>query len=984
MTGAFSDRYAIERELGHGGMATVYLATDLKLHRQVALKMLRPELAASIGNERFLREIEIAARLSHPNILTLHDSGEAQGRLYYAMPYVEGESLRQKLDREGQLPVAEVITIIKAVAGALTYAHQLGIVHRDIKPENILLAKNSVEGGTIHALVADFGIARALDAAGGERLTETGLALGTPSYMSPEQAAAGSRLDGRSDIYSLGCVAYEMLAGEPPFTGPTPQAIIAKRFSEPVPHLRTMRDVSEAIEQAVTKALARSPADRFTTAAQFAGALEAHAGDQLSETRPTATGVRGRRLTWVGLAILAGGATLGAVLWRSRGSSEHVLDPNLIAVAPFDVVDPSLRLWREGLMDVLSRSLDGAGALRTVSPATFIRHWRGRADPTSARALGQRSGAGLVVFGTVLRGSRDSVRLRATVLDLVSGPPVAEVEVQGDASRMDRLTDSLAVTLLRGLGHTRPVGAVRNSPLGASSLPALKAYLQGEQLYRRGMWDSALAGYDRAIALDSTFALAYRRMAIVLWWDPETSKDYKGWDDYALHAAALNRGLAPRDSLLITAGSLMAILDPAADTAFFHHNRQLSATLEDASRRYPGDPEVWYLLGEYRFHFGNSSAVEILKPFDRAIQLDSTFGPAYEHTLSLAISAGRPDLARRYAAEYLKLGSTDANAASFRLEGMLLDSDQAQSTEVDRLIDTMSAVPLWNATLYLNRWPDSAETAVRLARSLSSGRRSFRGAPFFVADSLVRRLVLALTLAYRGHVREAYRLGREAYQAGGISRADGWLNPFIDLALIGLVSPDTVAAVLRRPLETGDFWPPRFGQGVALPWWSATYDSLSLTRFARRADSAARTVGNPVARSYARYLGGAARAYLALARLDSARALESFAALPDSSCLVNHCFFEKLTEARLYAARRQDREAAKVLDQWLHTRDFSPLFVLGTLERGRIAERLGDREGALKQYQFVANVWRHSEAELQGYVAEARTGLARLSGESGR
>jgi eukaryotic-like serine/threonine-protein kinase len=975
LSAALGDRYSLERELGRGGMATVYLADDLKLHRRVALKVLRPELSASLGNERFLREIEIAARLSHPHILPLHDSGEAGGHLYYAMPYVEGESLRQRLEREGQLPIAEVIAIVGAIASALTYAHQQGIIHRDIKPENILLAKDA-SGGAVHPLVADFGIARALDVAGGERLTETGLALGTPAYMSPEQAAAGSRLDGRSDIYALGCVAYEMLAGEPPFTGPTPQAIIAKHFSEPVPHLRTVRDVPEAVEQAITKALARSPADRFTTAAQFASVLEAHAGEQLTQTKSIGAGARGRRTRWVGLGVLTGLAVLGATLWRSRAPAERTLDANLLAVAPFDVLDPSLHFWREGLVDLLSRSLDGAGALRTVSPATFIRHWSGRADPLSARALGRRSGAGLVVFGTVLRGGRDSVRLRAALLDAASGPLVVELEIQGDTSRMDRLADSLAVALLRGLGHSRAVGAVRNSPLGASSLPALKAYLQGEQLYRRGMWDSALTSYDRAIALDSGFALAYRRMAIVLWWDPETSKDYKGWDDYALRAAAFNHGLAPRDSLLITAGSIMAKLDPAEDTAFFPHYRQLSAMLEETSRRYPGDPEVWYLLGEFRFHSGTSSAGEVLKLFDRAIELDSTFGPAYEHTVGLAMTVGGPDLASRYIRMYLELGSTDAHAAGFRLERMLLDPRQAQSAEVARLLDTMPAVPLSNAIFDLNHWPDSAETAVRLARSLSSGRRSFRGAPGWMADSLSRRRVLAVMLGYRGHLLEGYRVG-------GVTLAEGGIKAFIDFALIGAVPVDTAAIVFKRSLERDEFWPSG-GQGLALPWWSARHDTASLTRFAQRADSAARAGASPVARSYAGYLADAARAYLALARGDSARAIESLAALPDTLCMVNNCFFEKLTEARLYAARRQDREAGQILDQWLPKRDVSPLFVLGTLERGRIAERLRDPERALKSYQLVSRVWRHADPELQPSVAEARAGLARLSGESAR
>src|SRR5437867_1641332 len=207
---ALADRYTIERELGRGGMATVYLAQDLKHHRKVAIKVLKPELAAALGPERFLQEIEIAAGLTHPHILPLHDSGEATGLLYYVMPYVEGETLRNRLDRAGQLPVAEAVQIVREVADALSHAHSHDVVHRDIKPENILL-----EAG--HAVVSDFGIARAIRAAAGASLTATGLAVGTPAYMSPEQAAGDSVLDGRSDVYALGCVLYEMLAGEPPF-----------------------------------------------------------------------------------------------------------------------------------------------------------------------------------------------------------------------------------------------------------------------------------------------------------------------------------------------------------------------------------------------------------------------------------------------------------------------------------------------------------------------------------------------------------------------------------------------------------------------------------------------------------------------------------------------------------------------------------------------------------------------------------------------
>src|ERR1051325_11688960 len=301
---ALADRYTIDRELGHGGAATVYLAQDRKHGRAVAVKVLRPELAAALGAERFLREIEIAARLTHPHILSLHDSGEANGFLYYVMPYLEGESLRDRLNREAQLPVDHAVRIAREVASALSYAHSHDVVHRDIKPENIVLS-----GG--QAVVADFGIARALHAASDEPLTLAGMAVGTPQYMSPEQAG-GVAVDGRSDEYSLACVLYEMLSGQPPFTGASSQAILARHSLEPVPGLRVVRQtVPVGVERAIVQAMAKLPADRYSTVQRFLDALASPSTEQLAVAAPVGQSGRSRN-PYLRPALVAGIGVLAA------------------------------------------------------------------------------------------------------------------------------------------------------------------------------------------------------------------------------------------------------------------------------------------------------------------------------------------------------------------------------------------------------------------------------------------------------------------------------------------------------------------------------------------------------------------------------------------------------------------------------------------------------------------------------------------------
>ena len=680
---------------------------------------------------------------------------------------------------------------------------------------------------------------------------------------------------------------------------------------------------------------------------------------------------------------LAGLATAGFLLLGNRTVSPT--DPNLLAVAPFDVLDPSLALWHEGLVDILSRDLDGAGPLRTVPQTVGLKRWQGRADRVSAESFGHRTGAGLVVFGSVGK-TRDRVNLRATVLDLSRKRVEPDLEVKGDTADMGDLADSLGVRILQVLGRDRPIGSVRRVSIGARSLPALKAFLSGEQFYRRGRWDSALVYYDQATTQDSMFALAFRRMNLVLSWYPPSSTAYRPMEEYKRRAVSLNRGLSPKDSMLIAADSLWAAADEATDPAdlirFRYRNLSIS---EEAVRRYPADPEVWLDLGEARYHFPpplGGAPAPALEAFDRAIALDPGFAPAYEHVVHLAIRLNRPDLARQYAAAYLRLDPTDINASSIRLAALLLDPARSHAPETARMIDSASAQELFGAgMMHLGWWADSGEAAVRLLRALT--RRSGTGVDPW-SDTLMYDQYLALELTYRGHLHEAYAADRRLLFHPNASPFSEFLDPFRALALLGGIPESLAAATFGHALEPGTAWP-MSPLGTArqlrgLPWWLARRDTTSLARFALRASQEARTQESARGKLQSRYLHAAATAYLALARADSVQALGLFQSIPDTLCLENDCFYAKLIEARLLTAQGQARQAGAVLDRWVWSGG-GPLFVLGRLEQGRIAESLGERQKAIDSYQFVVDVWRRADPELQPFVVEARNALARLTRE---
>ena len=463
---SLADRYAIDSAVGRGGMATVFLAVDLKHQRSVAIKVLHPELATSLGVERFLREISIAAGLNHPHILALYDSGQAEDLLYYVMPYIEGETLRGRLQREGQLSIADTIRITSEIAEALGYAHSRGVVHRDIKPENIMFSAG-------RALVADFGIARALTAATLEPLTAAGAIVGTPAYMSPEQATGSGQLDGRSDIYSLGCVVYEMLTGSVPFTGLTAQAVMARHSIDIAPPIRSVRPtVPDALERAVLTALAKVPADRFATAAQFAGALAARA-------EPTAEGAEGQSIAVLPFTNLSGDSEFE---YFSDGIAEEII--NALTQLP--------------------------GLLVAARTSSFA--FRGPA--TDLAEVGSKLKVATVLEGSV-RKAGNRLRISAQLVKVADGYHLWSERYDREMTDVFAIQDEIAKAIANRLRVTLGEDGAPLVTPATGNLDAYHLYLKGRYyLAQRGLGlKKALECFDQALALDPNYALAYAGLA---------------------------------------------------------------------------------------------------------------------------------------------------------------------------------------------------------------------------------------------------------------------------------------------------------------------------------------------------------------------------------------------------------------------------------------------------------------------------------------
>ena len=702
---ALGDRYRVERELGHGGMAVVFLAEDLKHRRRVAIKLLKPELSALLGSERFLREIEIAAALQHPHILPLFDSGQAGGLLYYVMPFAEGESLRQRLARETQLPLHAALQIAREVGSALQYAHEHGVVHRDIKPENIMLS-----GG--QAVVADFGIARALHAANADQLTLTGMVIGTPQYMSPEQGAGGV-VDGRSDQYSLACTLYEMLIGQPPFTGPSPNAVIARHSLEPVPSLRVVRQtVSPAVEGAIMQAMAKLPADRFASMQKFVDALESPefatvpALPAPSRSRP---GPRASRRVMSGVA--AGVIVAMATWWFAAGhrtSDAHPASSVVTAgaVLPFQEVgsSPDSSYLGEGMTDGLIADLAQIGSLKVISRSS------GAVAQGTARSLAElasKLGVEAVVKGSIRRAG-DTVWVGVRLLHAPDSTLLLARDYQ---SRLGELPDlQRQITMAVTGSISAKLKGTERSRLDARREVDQRAY----EAYLRGRFHLEHEELERARSL---FEQAGRIA-------PDWAPPYVGLANYYT-ALPFYTDVPPAEVL------------PKARAAL-GHALELDETLAEAHAANA------YIRAYYEWDW---RAAE--QEFRRALELQPNYADAYFSYSRFLASRRRLDEAIAQLGRAVEL---DPLSLSLQANRALLDYFAGRYDRADSLLrevlksDSTDVLAQWGLALVAEQQgrPDDAIAILEPLSVSSLNRKSSLGHAYAVAGKAARaRTILA-------------------------------------------------------------------------------------------------------------------------------------------------------------------------------------------------------------------------------------------------
>ena len=843
---ALADRYRFVRELGRGGMAAVYLFHDLRHDRPVALKVLHPGVAATVGLERFLREILIAARLQHPHILTVLDSGAAGQPdgvelLWFAMPYVDGETLRQRLERERQLPVEDALRIARDAADALEYAHRQGVVHRDVKPENILLSGH-------HALVADFGIARALGPQ--DRITTGGTTVGTPAYMSPEQAAGDTALDARSDQYSLACVLWEMLAGEPPFTGPTAQVMLARRFTETPRPLRQKRGtVPEAVERAVARALSLSPADRFASVAQFSDALHGDAGVGHGRGLPVALAA--------GL-LLAVGLFFGWLQARPHGAAAESSGPRRLAVLPFENLGrPEDTYFADGITDEIRGKLAGLPGLQVTASSSSSQYRRTGKSP---QEIGRELGVQYLLTGKVQweqsPGGRGRVRVSPELIEVATASTrwqqpfdaaLTDVfQVQADvASRVARAMDVALGAPERQALDGRPT----------ASLPAYGLYLQGneaaggfDQVMPAGL-RRAIGFYERAVAIDSTFAPAWAQLSRAQSYLYQISLPTEAGDARAKAAAERALALAPDQ-----AGGHLALGD------YYNLVRNdTDAALREyrAGRRLaPNDAEVLKgiglvarMRGDWELSQASLSQARVLDPRSIAVARRLAFNLVrlrrYPEALeaanrAVALAPHAPDVYEGKAMVYLGMGDLAAARrvvveAQAEVEPTALvqwvatfyDLFWVLDDEQQRLLLRLPPGPFdddrqsWGLAL-AGTWALRGDTARARAYADSArvaGEAYLREAP----ENGQLRGLYAVSLAYLGRKADAMREGRRAVELLPLARnayGGAYMHHLLARTYLLVGEPERALDELERLLR---------GPYVLSPGWlrvDPTFDAL--------------------------------------------------------------------------------------------------------------------------------------------------------------
>ncbi len=958
LASALADRYVLEREVGAGGMATVYQARDLRHKRSVALKVIQPELSGPAGVARFLQEIELAANLQHPHILPVFDSGvvdlgDGSPMPYFVMPFVEGETLRQRLQRDRRLPIDLAVAIASEVADALAYAHAHGVVHRDVKPENILLT-----GG--HAVVADFGVAKAIQvgvspekAEASTRLTRAGIAIGTPLYMSPEQASAEEAIDARSDQYSLGCVLYEMLAGDPPFTGPTNQSVIAKTLSAPRPHVGRVRsEVPPELEQVVLRAMALEPADRYPDMTMFGAALR-RAG-----SAPTA-GARRRSYAVAALALLAAAAAGGLLATRSTGRTVAPAAETL-AVLPFHASGPGVEFLGEGMMDLLATNLRGVGGINTVDPRVVLRKWGTRSasvdDLSHALAVGRDLHAGSVVLGSaVSTGGR--VRLSADLYG-IDGERLGRAQVDGPADSVLSVVDRLSLALLRDVWRSKePIPNLRLASLTTDSLEALRAYLEGERLYRRLNWDSALAAYTRAIENDSTFALAHLRRAQAFGWTGGYgSKESHQSVESAVRFA--NR-LPARDRRLLVGYRLFDQGKPASIDS-----------LRAFVTAFPADVEGWYELGESMYHiraYRPTPPDSVSAVFDSVLRRDSTLFPALVHPLDLALLYRDRARFDRYFPGFKRTAPAAEVSAVEAAAGIIWGPEPSDSA----ILNGLETQGSWIMEAAFSVYQSEGATSDSVLRPFNKVQGLSPRTPIFLSHGLaVRGQVLAGT----GRWREA-RAVFDSLRALDPKKAKGTIAWSVVLGLAPAAFNPVLDSVVRG-------LPP----GPEAEYASAMVDVLR-GRVSEGRRILARALGSRDSAAMPESIRGlmiAGDGWAQLLQGDSAGGISRMRAGLDRSAAPNEETAFTRLQLALNLAARSDTRAEGI--SWLrYGFDFLPLYKpLTFLALGHAYEAAGVRDSATQAYTHFLRLWDKADPELQGRVREARSALEELNREQPR